>query len=136
MWLSCARLPGRSTDHVGAKTCCGAGYGPFASFASICLSVGLSVCAFGMVSESGNHHSDQHGSAITAALSFGGAEIHYLTSAGKTISSSSQHSSSLLIMCMQMPPNLDSCVCLSAFNALRFQRRPSRRQRCGSEQPL
>eukprot|EP01050_Picozoa_sp_SAG11_P004942 SAG11_NODE_330_length_10677_cov_8.535117_3_plen_187_part_00 len=54
----------------------------------IYLSIGLSVCAFGMVSESGNHHSDQRGSASTAALSSGGAETDYQTSARKSIRSS------------------------------------------------
>eukprot|EP01052_Picozoa_sp_SAG31_P068470 SAG31_NODE_27278_length_428_cov_1.544073_1_plen_46_part_10 len=46
-----------------------------------------------MVSESGNHHSDKRGYASTA-LSSGGAEIDYHTSAGKSISSPSQYSSS------------------------------------------
>ena len=72
---------------------------PLASLGFV-LHVCMSVCAFGMVSESGNHHCDQHGSASTAVFSSSGAEIHYRTSAGKSISSPSQHSSSLLIMYM------------------------------------
>ena len=35
----------------------------------IYLSVGLSVCAFGMVSESGNHHSDQRGMVCASKVS-------------------------------------------------------------------
>eukprot|EP01051_Picozoa_sp_SAG22_P011057 SAG22_NODE_1036_length_5904_cov_4.908355_4_plen_141_part_00 len=45
-----------------------------------------------------NHRSDERGNPITDSLPSSGSKSHYHTCTGKTISSSSQHSSSMLIV--------------------------------------
>ena len=69
---------------------------------------------------------DSKNNPITVSLSFDGAENHYQTFARKS-TSSSQHRSSLLIVCSPSEPvRMTSiflmCVCLHIRNGLRIRR--------------